>query len=1067
MDEAIAEIIAPTELFMRKLYLMFAFVLAMFDVVGASAQGERHLPRNIQKAFAGTGRYAPQSVSRAAMSEGGAVSPKAYGVRIYSDKTSNDNAIVSFDVDNPSVVEEEIPISGKTIRGGVCVDGVYYLVNAPVYIAYELLSVDLNTKQMKTIATYEGLGSPEASLIVTDMTYDEMTKNVYVLAYDLSQVDEEYGEDTYPLGLFTLDLTTGKTTALGYQYYVNLVTIAASADGELYGLDDTGCIWYINKATGMPEMDLGYVTDKPKSLQSMSFDTKNNVLYWAGFSVSTTETESTGSGYLYSIRLSEDGVTPTKIGSLQDNAEIVGLYIDPDPLPKAAPAAVSNLTAIRNESGEANVKLTWKNPATTIGGSELADGFKVNVYRNDALVKTLESQTASADVALTDEDVPSSMVSYKVVCENESGEGRPVYTDSLYVGRDVPGAVTNLAATKGDGYAINLTWSKPSEGKNKGWFDENTLKYNIMRYPDETLVASNLETTSFTDNTITALHGYYYKVTAINADGEGASVETKSIVSGPAIDELPYSCDFSTDEQFRLWTIVDNDNDGQTWYLESNYGGTSDWFLKYFPDEELNPEKESDDWFISAPIKLSASKHYIVRYDLRLAGSLFPFNYRISAGSDATPEAQTIVIDDITGAVNNFTLESKVSPFTVSSDGVYYIGFQARNAVSAQITNIVIEEVSETDLQAVSLSGFTAVPKGEATVYQVEIMNRGGSAVSDYAVSLADADGNELASKTFTDEIAAQSTDTVTVEWTPTQQGKTTVYANVTVKSDANADNNRTESGLDVTVLGEGKWHHVADGTDKGGFTPFRLYSANSTAMTIYKKEEIAAEDGQKVEGIMYYYSIFQNNPLKDCPVKIYMANTELADWSEGSIAQDGWTLVYDGTMSCPVGLDAVALIFDKPFTYTGCNLAVMSVQTSEGGNTKVYFFYNIHKDEDKTKGRLLVNYGKEPYTFADGQTMKMFNDVANASFFITGEASGIGSVGKGAGSDLTLRNYNGSVYVAGGFDALRIYDLSGRIVANAIHGNVVSTASLNVGTYIVAVEKGGNKIVRKVVVTR
>jgi len=287
LDEAIAEIIAPTELFMRKLYLMFAFVLAMFGVVGASAQGERHLPRNIQKAFAGTGRYAPQSVSRAAMPEGGAVSPKAYGVRIYSDKTSNDNAIVSFDVDNPSVVEEEIPISGKTIRGGVCDDGVYYLVNAPVYIAYELLSVDLSTKQMKTIATYEGLGSPEASLIVTDMTYDEKTKNVYVLAYDLSQVDEEYGEDTYPLGLFTLDLTTGKTTALGYQYYVNLVTLAASADGELYGLDDTGCIWLINKSTGQPEMDLGYVMDKPKSLQSMSFDTKNNVLYWAGFSVST------------------------------------------------------------------------------------------------------------------------------------------------------------------------------------------------------------------------------------------------------------------------------------------------------------------------------------------------------------------------------------------------------------------------------------------------------------------------------------------------------------------------------------------------------------------------------------------------------------------------------------------------------------------------------------------------------------------------------------------------------------------------------------------------------------
>jgi len=752
---------------------------------------------------------------------------------------------------------------------------------------------------------------------------------------------------------------------------------------------------------------------------------------------------------------------------LQDNAEIVGLYIDPEPLPKTFPAAVSGLKATRKENGEATVTLAWKNPSATIGGAELADGFKVNVYRNDALVKTLEGQTASADVAFTDENVPSSMVSYKVVCENESGEGRPAYTDSLYVGRDVPGAVTELAATKGDGYAINLTWSKPSEGKNKGWFDESTLKYNIVRYPDKTQVASNLEATSFTDNTITALHDYYYKVISVNADGEGANAETKTVVTGPAIDVLPYSCDFSTDEQFRLWTIVDNDNDGQTWYLESNYGGTSDWFLKYFPDEDLTPEKVSDDWFISPLVRLSASKHYIIRYGLRLAGQLFPFNYRITAGSDATPQAQTSVIEDVMGAVNNFTLESKVSSFTVSSDGVYYIGFQARNAVSAQITNIVIEEVPETDLQAVSLSGFTAVPKGEVASYQVEIMNRGGSVASDYTVSLTDAEGHELASKAFTDEISSQSTSTVTVEWTPSQQGKVTVYANVTAKGDADPDNNRTESGLDVTVLGEGKWHHVTDGTDKGGFTPFRLYSANSTAQTIYTKAEVAAEEGQKIEGVMYYYSIFQNNPLKDCPVKIYMANTELADWSEGSIAQDGWTLVYDGTMSCLVGLDAVALMFDKPFAYTGGNLAVMSVQTSEGGNSKVTFFCNLHKDEDKTKGRLLVNYGKEPYTFADGQTMKMFNDVANASFFITGEVSGIGSVGNDAVKDLTLRIKNGSVNVVGGFDSLRIYDLSGRIVANAIHGNAVSTAALYAGTYIVAVEKDGNKIVRKVVVTR
>lgn len=1052
---------------MKRFYFLLTLLIAAMAASPVFSQNTRTLPSRIQKAFSSTGRFAPLE-KKARVRSDAATSPKAYGIRVYSDQTGNDNAIVSFDVDNPSQISEEIPIEGKSIRGGVCVDGTYYMINAPYYIAYELLAVDLNTKKMTTIATYEGLGSPEASLIITDMTYDETTKNIYVLAYDMSQVDEEYGEETYPLGLFTLDPTTGETTVIGYQYYVNLVTLAASPEGDLYGLDDAGAIWYINKESGQPEMDLGYVSDTPNSIQSMSFDTKNNVLYWTGFSTSTSDTAQTGSGYLYSITLSEDGISPTKIGSLQDNAEIVGLYIDPDPLPKSAPAAVSDLAAERGADGVATVKLSWKNPASTIGGNELSAGFKTNIYRNDLLIKAISDQTASTEASFTDENVPRGMVSYKVVCENESGEGRPSFTDSLYVGRDVPGPVTQLKAANGDGYNIEISWNKPTEGKSKGWFDEETLKYNIMRYPDKTMVAQNLETTSFTDESISTLHGYYYDVISVNADGEGASAETPNVIAGPPIEELPYTCDFSTDEQFRLWTIVDNDNDGQTWYLESNYGGTSDWFMKYFPEEELSPDKEADDWLISAPLRLSASKYYYVRYDLRLMGSLFPFNYRITAGTDATPESQTLIIEDVMGAENSFTLESKVSAFTVPADGVYRIGFQARNAVSAHITNISIEEVVATDLQAVSLSGMTAVPTGEASTYTVILRNKGGKTADNYTVSLTDAEGNVLSSKTFTDEIASQDTLSVSLEWTPSGQGAMTIYAELTAEGDSEPTNNRTENGLKVTVLGEGKWHHVNNGTDRTSFTPFRLYNSNSTAQNIYTREELAAEAGQKIEGIMYYYYIFQNNPLIDCPVKIYLANTELSDWSGERIAQDGWTLVYDGLMSCPVGLDGVALMFDKPFVYTGGNLAVMSVQASEGGNTKVYFYCNLHKDEDTAKGRLLTYYGNEPYTFDESQTMKMYNDVANASFFVTESSSGIEQVGEDYESALHFNAESGTVEVAGGYDQLRIFDLSGRAVASdAEAGQSLNVLSLSAGTYIVAAEKGGKRIVRKMVLSK
>lgn len=1013
------------------------------------------------------GHAAEARVARRTVSDGTA--PKAYGVRIYGDTAGNDNAIVSFDVDNPAEIQEEMALEGHTIRGGVCVDGIFYLIDAPEYIAYRLLAVDINTKQIKTIATYEGLSSPEAALIITDMTYDPSTGNVYLLAYDLQYEDDSYGEDQFALGLFTLNLRTGLTTAVGYQYYNNFVTIAASADGDLFGLDDEGILWLIDKTTGLAEWDVCYVSDVPSSLQSMSFDHDSGLLYWSGFSVEQDGDATVGRSYLYSFTMTDDGALPTYIGGLQDNAEIVGLYIDSDPLPKSSPAAVQELSVTRGANGSPTVTLGWNNPQTTVGGDALEAGFSVNVYRNDALMATLSDQNPGAATTYTDENVPASMVLYKVVGQNGSGEGRAAYTDSLFVGRDVPGAVQNLAVEHGaEGYDVALQWAKPTEGANKGWFDEASVSYTITRYPDAKTLASGITETSFTDNTITELHGYYYTVTPVNADGSGTAATSGNIVSGPPIEQLPYTCDFSSDEKLRLWTIVDNDHDGQTWYLSSNYAGVSDYFLKYFPDQELNPEKEADDWFISAPISLKASKHYIVRYDLRLMGALFPFNYTIAAGADATPESQTLVITRRDSVMNDMELQTMAATFTVPADGIYHIGFQARNAVSAHFANITIEEVPEIDMKAVSIKGFTAIPSGSATVYKVEIMNHGGNTVDEYDVSIIDGNGNNLASRHFSAAIESQATDTVAISWTPEAKGEVTLYAKVSTDGDDDTQNDVTQEGLAVTITGSGAWHHVAEGTDRGMFTPFRLPEKHSTTMTIYTKAELKPTNGENtIAGIAFYYYIYKENPLVNHPVKIYMANTELPDWSgDNRIAESEWTLVYDGPMSCPMGSDAVQLLFDSSsFAYTGKNLAVMCVQSGQGGNTKVSFFYDRHKDEDSEKGRLLLNYGSEPYTFGSGEELLMWNDVANASFLFTNSANGITSLAGDGVSKPSISYSGGTLTVAGSCDRIAVFDLTGRLVAEQTGASTMPMGHFAKGTYIVSASGGGLTATAKIVV--
>jgi len=1034
----------------------------------------RHIPQQLLKKM--PTQFAPQGhnataakvipISKAA-SDGTA--PKAYGVRIYSDAAGNSNAIVSFDVDNPAEIKEEMPLDGYTIRGGVCVDGIFYLIDAPEFIAYRLLAVDINTKQIKTIATYEGLSSPEAALIITDMTYDPSTGNVYLLAYDLQYDDTSYGEDQFALGLFTLNIKTGLTTAVGYQYYNNFVTIAASADGDLFGLDDEGTLWLIDKTTGVAEWDLCYITDLPSSLQSMSFDHDSGLLYWSGFFVEQDGDLTVGRSSLYSFTMTDDGAIPTCIGSLQDNAEIVGLYIDSDPLPKSSPSSVTELSVTRGANGSPTVTLGWNNPQTTVGGDALEAGFEVNIYRNDALVATIPDQNPGASVSYTDENVPPSMVIYKVIGQNDSGEGRAAYTDSLYVGRDVPGKVGNLAVEHGsEGYDVTLNWTKPTNGANKGWFDEATISYTITRYPDGKTLADGITDTTFTDHSITELHGYYYSVTPINADGAGTAAISSNIVAGPPIEQLPYSCDFATDEQVRLWTIVDNDHDGQTWYVSSNYAGVSDSFLKYFPDQELNPEKEADDWFISAPISLKASKHYIVRYDIRLMGTLFPCNYTIAAGADATPESQTLVIAKPDSVINDMEFETKTATFTVPADGIYHIGFQARNAVSAHFANITIEEVPETDMKAVSIKGFTAIPMGSATTYKVEIMNHGGSTAKEYDVSIIDNDGNSLATKHFDTAIEPQATDTVAISWTPEAKGEVTIRARVRIDGDEDNDNDVTPEPLAVTITGQGAWHHVAEGTDRSMFTPFRLPDKHSTTMTIYTKAELKPQNNQNIiAGIAFYYYIYKENPLVNHPIKIYMANTDLPDWGDDKrISESDWTLVYDGPLSCPVGSEAVQLLFGtSSFAYTGKNLAVMCVQSGQGGNTKVTFFYNRHKEEDTEKGRLLLNYGSDPYTFGDDEELLMWNDVANASFLFTNGTSGISSLEADGGNKLAASYHNGTLTVAGECDHIAVFDLAGRRVAEQIGSNTVPMSHCAKGTYIVSASNGDHIATTKIVI--
>lgn len=990
---------------------------------------------------------------------------KVYGIRVYSDNTSLCSDLVSFDANNPSVITQEKTLDFKSVRAAAGYEGTYYIIDSDDGLTpNRFIKLDLDTKEMKTIVTYELYVNPETSLIVSDMTYDPTTKRLYALAFDILGTDPDAEEIDVPLGLYAVDPQTGSFELVGAQNFINFVALAASPEGSIYGLADDGTLWEINKQTGEPLQDISYaMLDLPAAgLQSMSFNMDTNVLYWSGFFINGE----VGSGKFSSFTFGSDEIVWNEIGQLEANAEILGLYIDPNPLPKTAPAAVTNLKTVPGQNGERKITLSWTNPKTDLQGNQLVGDLNIAIYRNGILATTLEKKAAGESITWDDTKVEG-MVAYKVAASNASGEGKAVYSDSVFAGVDVPGAVQNLKCIKAaDSYDLTLEWNAPAKGKHNGWFDKSSLTYTVMRYPDKLEVVKGLKVCNYTDRSIQNTHGYYYEIIPVTNTGTGESAFSNTAISGPALS-IPYQCDFNTDEQYRLWTIYDKDQDGQTWFLDS-YKDERGGYMKYFPDIELNPEKKTDDWLVSAPIQFSANKNYVVRYSLQtLGGELFPLDYKITYGKGNQPEQQVNVIADFQKERNNDSYDyvRHSVPFQVSADGAYNIAFQTYNAVKAQVTDIVIEELPTTDLSIVSLKGFVNPSVGSASEYNVIVKNEGFEQVADFALNLVDAAGTVLTTLKVKEPIASQEEKTFVFSWVPQNTGAVELKAIIDgLEGDTIAHNNQSPT-LAVNVLKKGTWKHLTEGTVATPMIPFYLYQTNSAIQTIYTKEKLGSAKCM-VEGLVLYYTPTDKKEPYEFTASVKLGNVEEAEFAKGDptpIAAEQLTQVFEGKVVVEPTLGMLALLFDKPFSYENGNLCVMLEQQNTASNSWIKWLCDYQSGDPVYHS--LTYSGSVPFDYS--QKMYAGKDVPNLSFFLTEQQTGIeNQFSKGQSTAVYFDNIRKTLVFNTPCQAINVYTLTGLKIESATEvGSTFSLSHLTKGAYLVEVI-GVNKtrIVKKIV---
>ncbi len=186
------------------------------------------------------------------------------------------------------------------------------------------------------------------------------------------------------------------------------------------------------------------------------------------------------------------------------------------------PSAPQSLTAI---ASNAQVVLSWNAPSDN-GGSPITN---YRVYRGttpggETLLITLGDLLTYTDTGLTN----GQTYYYTGSALNSVGEG-PRSNEASATPANVPSAPQALSATAGNAQAT-LTWTSPSD--DGGSSITNYVIYRGTTSGGEVILTSIGNVLTYLDTGLSNGQTYYYKVSAINAIGEGSQSDEVSATPG-------------------------------------------------------------------------------------------------------------------------------------------------------------------------------------------------------------------------------------------------------------------------------------------------------------------------------------------------------------------------------------------------------------------------------------------------------------------------------------------------------------------------------------------------------
>ena len=477
--------------------------------------------------------------------------------------------------------------------------------------------------------------------------------------------------------LVSIDLNTLQMTVIGATDQF-IQTLIVDKEGQLYGISFSDQKLYrIDKTTGacteVGTTDTGM--NISANVMSAATDPVTGKVFWSVIDNLTFQSA------LFTIDLATAHCE--KVTDLPGGESFMGLYI---PYVDAeAPAAP---TGIHYADGQ----LLMDVPATTYTSGAALTGELSALVSVDGAANQAFEVTAGGTAAI-DLPLAEGFHDISICISNAVGQGAARRLNT-YVGQDVPAAVTGLTVSADDGKNIQLSWEAPTASVHGGPVDDDAINYSVVRYPDEVVVAEGLKVTSYSEPLPVARNRYYYVVTAYNGTTAGQSATSEKISAG-SVYLPPFVEGFDTQEDFDSWTVIDANNDQQTWTYMNPIGG--DPYLYMNGNGITDPESGfvatyDDDYIITLPIELKAGNDYRIHfntYDLWMWHEYM--DILLGTGTSITGDETLIAEVDVVADKEYSYL------FNVPADGQYRLILHAKtvgNSLNIAIDNFSVDVYS-------------------------------------------------------------------------------------------------------------------------------------------------------------------------------------------------------------------------------------------------------------------------------------------------------------------------------------------------------------------------------------